>query len=209
MRVRSGRHFPAGRGLSRPEHFPVAAAGAEQKPTTLALMPGKISPRGVPKPAFKGKETAGWHSDLYAFCGSGRVKAVGWGPSMAAGKYHGAAALRGKIIEQIKQVQQCRLFQTCRYLALIAMNQFDAWGRADEHVGRQAGQQPLFAEYVAGKCFGLIVGDQIQIVLTLIDQIWNDNFIAQTPFRRQFSKGLFGLVLLIHFLLEQSNSCCG
>ena len=53
---------------------------------------------------------------------------------MAAGKYHGAAALRGKIIEQIKQVQQCRLFQTCRYLALIAMNQFDAWGRADEHV---------------------------------------------------------------------------
>ena len=65
-------------------------------------------------------------------------------------------------------------------LALIAMNQFDAWGRADKHVGRQAGQQPLFAEYVAGKCFGLIVGDQIQIVLTLIDQIWNDNFIAQT-----------------------------
>ena len=75
---------------------------------------------------------------------------------MAAGNATVLPRFQGKIIEQIKRVQQCRLIQTCRYLALIAMNQFDAWGRADKHVGRQADSNHCLP-IVAGKCFGLIV----------------------------------------------------
>ena len=47
-----------------------------------------------------------------------------------------------------------------RHLALIAVNQFNLWGRALKRVRSQAGQQPLFAKNVAGKGLGVFVANQ-------------------------------------------------